>query len=86
MHRPPKKTHSITITKPLAFVDLETTGRVVGLDRIVEIGILKIPPGDAGERQFETRVNPETLIPKEATQIHGIRNSRLDSGVRASLQ
>jgi DNA polymerase-3 subunit epsilon len=44
--------------KPLAFFDLETTGTTVGLDRIVEIGVLKVT-ADGQELQLQTRVNPE---------------------------
>ena len=65
------KARSISIRKPLAFLDLETTGRTIGLDRIVEIGVLKVTP-EGKEVQLETRVNPEMRIPMEATQIHGI--------------
>jgi DNA polymerase-3 subunit epsilon len=65
------KERPISIKRPLAFLDLETTGRTLGLDRIVEIGILKVSP-DGKEAQLEVRVNPEIRIPKEATQIHGI--------------
>src|SRR5262249_143569 len=69
---------SISITKPLAFLDLETTGKTIGLDRIVEIGVLKITP-DGKEEQFETRVNPEMKIPREASRIHGIRDRDVQS-------
>jgi DNA polymerase III subunit epsilon len=69
---------SISITKPLAFLDLETTGRTIGLDRIVEIGVLKIT-ADGKEEQFETRVNPEMRIPKEASRVHGIRDRDVQS-------
>ena len=65
---------TLSITKPLTFVDLETTGSILGLDRIVEIGALKIMP-DGEELEFETRVNPEMGIIPEATKIHGITNS-----------
>ena len=74
MKRPPiigTQARSILISKPLAFVDLETTGSILGLDRIVEVGVLKILP-DHTELQFETRVNPEMAITTEATNKHGI--------------
>jgi DNA polymerase-3 subunit epsilon len=64
----------ILITRPLTFVDLETTGSILGLDRIVEVGAVKIMP-DGSELTFETRVNPEMEIIAEATRIHGITNA-----------
>jgi DNA polymerase-3 subunit epsilon len=67
------KTRSIAIDKPLAILDLETTGRTLGLDRIVEIGILKVTP-DGNEVPLEMLVNPEMQITREATDIHGITN------------
>lgn len=64
----------VLITRPLTFVDLETTGSILGLDRIVEVGAVKMLPGDS-ELAFETRVNPEMVITTEATRIHGITNT-----------
>lgn len=59
------------LTKPLAFIDLETTGVNVGSDRIVEISILKIMPD--GSKQVKTkRVNPQMPIPAAASAVHGI--------------
>jgi DNA polymerase III subunit epsilon len=61
----------LTLTRPLAFIDLETTGVTIGSDRIIEISILKIMPD--GSRQVKTkRVNPEMPIPPSSTAIHGI--------------
>ncbi len=62
---------NLKITKPICFFDLETTGVNVGVDRIVEIAILKILPD--GTRQVKAkRINPEIPIPEAATKIHGI--------------
>jgi DNA polymerase-3 subunit epsilon len=69
----PAQTRRISIIKPLTFVDLETTGSIIGLDRIVEVGALKIMP-DGEELEFETRVNPEMGITTEATKMHAITN------------
>jgi DNA polymerase-3 subunit epsilon len=61
----------LRLTKPICFFDLETTGTVIGLDRIVEISMLKIYPD--GSRQIKTRrINPEMPIPEAATRVHGI--------------
>lgn len=64
----------ISITRPLAFVDLETTGGILGLDRIVEVGVLKVMP-HGQELEFEARVNPEMGITTEATRMHGITDA-----------
>ena len=63
----------LKLVRPVAVIDLETTGTSVELDRIVEIGILKIAP--AGKQiRFQQRINPGIKIPKEASKIHGITN------------
>jgi len=63
----------LKLKRPLAFIDLETTGVSVGADRIVEIAILKINPD--GSRSVKThRVNPEMPISAESTSIHGLTN------------
>src|SRR3989339_1619585 len=62
---------NLTLTKPIAFFDLETTGVNVASDRIVEISILKVHPN--GNEDIKTiRINPEMHIPIQASEIHGI--------------
>jgi DNA polymerase-3 subunit epsilon len=73
MNRGSEISRSLAITRPIVFLDLETTGRVLGLDRIVELGVLRVTP-DGNEIGFASRVNPEMSIPKEATTVHGISN------------
>jgi len=69
----------LKLRRPLAFIDLETTGINILSDRIVEISVLKVfPNGD--EEWMTTRVNPEMPIPKKASSIHGI----LDADVAES--
>jgi DNA polymerase III subunit epsilon len=61
----------LQLTKPLAFIDLETTGINLGADRIVEIAIVKILPD--GNRSVKRKlIHPEMPIPKTASDIHGI--------------
>lgn len=61
----------LKLKRPIAFLDLETTGIKVATDRIVEISIVKIHPG--GRKEIKTRrVNPERPIPIETSEIHGI--------------
>mgnify|MGYP002619809180 CR=1 FL=1 len=65
---------NLKLTRPLAVIDLETTGTNVGSDRIVEICILKIMPD--GSREVKTvRINPGIPIPPEVTAIHGISDA-----------
>jgi len=61
----------LKLKRPIAFLDLETTGIKVATDRIVEISIVKIHPD--GRKEVKTRrVNPEMPIPIETSEIHGI--------------
>lgn len=61
----------LNLTKPIAFIDLETTGINVGTDRIVEISILKIYPNK--NKEVKTlRINPTIPIPAGATAVHKI--------------
>ena len=58
---------------PFAIVDLETTGLYPGGDRIVEIAIVRVEPGQKPALTLETLVNPGR--PMSATEIHGITDS-----------
>jgi len=61
----------LSLTRPICFIDLETTGINVSTDRIVEIAIVKI--GVDGTKQVKRRlVNPEMPIPKDSSDVHGI--------------
>lgn len=62
----------LNLHKPLAFFDLETTGINVTTDRILEISIVKVLPGN-NEVEIKTeRINPMIPIPLESSLIHGI--------------
>jgi DNA polymerase III subunit epsilon len=62
---------NLKLTKPLAFIDLETTGVNVASDRIVEIAILKLyPNGDKDSKCM--KINPGRPIPAESTVFHHI--------------
>ena len=62
---------NLTLDKPLAFIDVETTGLKPTSDRIVELSVLKVRPD--GTREYKShRTNPEVPIPAETTDIHGI--------------
>lgn len=61
----------LKLKRPLAFIDLETTGVNVASDRIVEIAIVKLHPDDTIEKHC-FKVNPQVPIPPETSLIHGI--------------
>jgi len=61
----------LQLKKPLAVIDLETTGTNLGTDRIIEIAIVKLLPD--GNRVVKRKiVNPQMPIPKAVTELHGI--------------
>lgn len=63
----------LQLKNPIIFFDLETTGINVATDRIVELGYVKIHPN--GKEESDTmRVNPTIPIPKQAADIHGIKD------------
>jgi DNA polymerase-3 subunit epsilon len=64
----------LNLKRPIACVDLETTGISITQDRIIEISIIKIFPD--GTKEIKTRyINPQMPIPAEATAVHGISDS-----------
>ena len=61
----------LQLTKPLAFIDLETTGVNLATDRIIEIAIVKVLPD--GKRSIKRKlVNPQMPIPRQSSDVHGI--------------
>ncbi|MCK9618348.1 MAG: 3'-5' exonuclease [Lentimicrobiaceae bacterium] len=63
----------LKLTKPIVFLDLETTGINVTTDRIVEISIIKVNINNSTETRTQL-INPTIPIPKVVTAIHGISN------------
>lgn len=62
---------SLQLARPIAFIDLETTGVNLTSDRIVEVAIIKILTD--GSRQVKRKLlNPGIPIPKHISEIHGI--------------
>lgn len=55
---------------PYAVIDIETTGLVPGADRIVEVAVVRLDPGEEPRLVLDTLVNPRR--PMAATEIHGI--------------
>jgi len=64
----------LNLRRPIAFIDLETTGINISADRIVEISVLKINP-NGSEEWMISRINPEMPIPPKSTAIHGITDA-----------
>ena len=54
--------------------DLETTGFIAGVDKIVEIGAVRFINGQI-DSVFSTLINPEMDIPEGASRVNGITNS-----------
>src|SRR6202000_3380809 len=61
----------LNLKRPLAFFDLETPGTNIGIDRIVEISVIKLHP-DGSEEVQTWRINPGMPIPLESSLVHGI--------------
>ena len=62
---------NLILGRPLAVVDLETTGIDARNDRIVEVGVLKLDPA-AGPIRYRRLVHPGVPIPEAAVAVHGI--------------
>lgn len=66
----------LSLTRPICFFDLETTGVNVSKDKIVEISILKVFPN--GNKESKTwLVNPGIPIPPQTTAVHGITDEKV---------
>lgn len=63
----------LQLTRPLAFIDLETTGINLQTDRIIEIAIVKLML-DGSSIVKRKLINPEIPIPTASSEIHGITN------------
>ncbi len=63
----------LSLSRPLAVFDLESTGINVVKDRIVQIFILKINADNSTE-EFNQIINPGIKIPEDSSKIHGIRD------------
>lgn len=61
----------LQLIRPLAFIDLETTGINLSVDRIVEIAVVKLQTD--GTRVVKRRlINPQMPIPQASSDVHGI--------------
>lgn len=62
---------SLQLSRPLAVLDVQSTGLGSSKARIVKLSVLKVDP-DGSEHAKSVLVNPEIPISPEATQVHGI--------------
>jgi DNA polymerase-3 subunit epsilon len=61
---------------PIAIIDFETTGLTAGYDRVVEVSVVRIDPGQKPRLAFDTLVNPRR--PMAATEVHGISDADVE--------
>lgn len=61
----------LNLSRPLVFLDFETTGLDVQNDRIVELAFVKLMP-DGSRTPLVQRINPGIDISKAATKVTGI--------------
>ena len=61
----------LQLKKPLAVIDLETTGTNLGTDRIIELAIVKLLP-DGNQILKRKIINPQMPIPKMVSDLVGI--------------
>jgi DNA polymerase-3 subunit epsilon len=64
----------------VAVIDFETTGLTPGFDRVVEVSVVRIDPGQEPKLVFDTLINPSR--PMAATEIHGITDRDVQSAPR----
>ena len=64
-------------------VDLETTGSVIGVDEIIEIGLIQVSGGKIVDR-FESLVWSDRPIPPWVARLTGIKNDDLEGAPTCS--
>jgi DNA polymerase III epsilon subunit-like protein len=58
---------------PIAIIDFETTGLIAGADRVVEVSVVRVDPGEEPRLVLDTLINPQRHV--SATEIHGITDA-----------
>jgi len=69
-----------SISEPLVFLDLETTGANFANDRIIEVGLVEVDAN--GAREWSTLVDPEMPVPEFITGLTGIDSEMLAGAPR----
>lgn len=74
----------LNLTRPLAWIDCETTGVDTDKDRVVELAVQLWPVGvtEAAPAVKVRRFYPECPIPAEATEVHGITDADVEGEAR----
>lgn len=62
---------NLVLDRPLIVFDIEATGINRRIDRLIDLGMVKLNPDGSSETHV-FRVHPERPIPPETTAIHGI--------------
>lgn len=65
---------TLHLERPLAMLDIESTGTNPRADRIIDLAVIKLLPGGTREVRIWA-LDPETPIPRESTAIHGISDA-----------
>jgi DNA polymerase-3 subunit epsilon len=65
---------NLKLTRPLASIDVETTGLLEQGARVVEIAIVRVNPNLSVDALVR-RLNPGMPIPPQATAVHGITDA-----------
>jgi DNA polymerase III subunit epsilon len=65
---------NLTLDRPIAFLDIESTGANWRTDRIIDLALILVRP-DGSEQSLLFRVHPGQPIPPESTAIHGITDA-----------
>lgn len=60
---------------PIAVIDFETTGVTAGRDRVVEVSVVRLDPGEPPRLVFDSLVNPRRRV--SGTQIHRITDDHV---------
>jgi len=66
----------LQLQRPIAFIDLETTGINISTDKIVEIAIVRIQP-DGTKIAKRKLINPQMPIPAASSAVHGITDEMI---------
>jgi DNA polymerase-3 subunit epsilon len=64
----------LILDRPLAVIDVESTGVDVATDRVVEVAVLRVEP-DGRRSLFHRRVRPGVPLPPAAVRVHGITDA-----------
>jgi len=74
----------LQLDSPIVFLDVETTGPYPAVDRVIQLGFIRIDKEEVTEKELLFSVDGG--IPAEATKIHGITNDQLNDKPKFSQQ